>query len=205
MPRGRSSGRPRRRKTDVDRRPQLQLFVEGRRTETDYFKHLHSLYRARVIIVVESFHGPPAQLVERAVASKRQQQYEEKHGGGKAYDEIWCVFDVDEHLWEDAVASAAEKGISVAVSNPCFELWLVLHHQEQAAYIDRKAAQRRAIELTGCGKSLTRPALDDLVAKYPAAADRAKRLDLKHHDDGSPARSNPSSDVWRVVSRIVGT
>lgn len=34
------------------------------------------------------------------------------------------------------------------------------------------------------------------------AMNRARALDGKHRGDGSPPRSNPSTDVWRLVERI---
>ena len=61
------------------------------------------------------------------------------------FDEIWCVFDTDQHPnLAQAINEAGQSEIEVAVSNPCFELWLVLHSQEQTAFIDRHDAQRLA-------------------------------------------------------------
>jgi hypothetical protein len=50
-------------------------------------------------------------------------------------DEVWCVFDVDEHpKLAEARDQANANGIQLAVSNPCFELWLLLHFQEHRAH-----------------------------------------------------------------------
>jgi RloB-like protein len=46
------------------------------------------------------------------------------------FDEKWCVVDTDEFDLDDAARIAAEKSVHLAVSNPCFELWLLLHHRE---------------------------------------------------------------------------
>lgn len=50
-------------------------------------------------------------------------------------DEFWIVMDVDDHWsdekiahWNNAVTQCRAKGYSYAVSNPFFELWLLLHH-----------------------------------------------------------------------------
>ncbi|MGH3935680.1 MAG: RloB family protein [Pseudonocardiaceae bacterium] len=53
--------------------------------------------------------------------------------GGDEFDEVWCVVDSDEFDLEPAVALAAKLDGRLAVSNPCFELWLLLHHQACAA------------------------------------------------------------------------
>ncbi|MFT7647504.1 MAG: hypothetical protein ACI8Y4_002253 [Candidatus Poriferisodalaceae bacterium] len=67
---------------------------------------------------------------------------------GPDFDEIWCVFDTDEHPnLEQAVAEAADSNIRTARSNPCFELWLVLHVADQTAHVHRHAIQRRAAAL----------------------------------------------------------
>jgi hypothetical protein len=52
-------------------------------------------------------------------------------------DEFWCVFDVE---WPrnhpgllEAVQQAQANGIYLAISNPCFELWLM---RRRPAYLD---------------------------------------------------------------------
>ena len=199
----RASRRRARGASRVDTRLQILLFVEGRRTEAGYFTHYYRIYRHKVIITISDFKGGPAQLVERAITAKRDEQRQERRGGGKAHDEIWCVFDVDEHPGrEEAMQRAVGHGIEVVVSNPCLELWFVLHFADQTAYLDSRQAGRRAEQLLHCGKTLTNDALESLVSRYEHAMKRAKRLDEKHFKDGSPKRSNPSSDVWRLIERI---
>jgi hypothetical protein len=115
----------------------------------------------------------------------------------------WCVFDVDEHPnIVRALQIAEAREINVALSNPCIELWFVLHFQNQHASVHRADAQRISADLLGCGKFLTPTALDHLVPYHGDARQRAWQLDKKHELDGSPARSNPASDVWRLIDRI---
>jgi hypothetical protein len=58
------------------------------------------------------------------------------------YEEIWCVFDVDEHpLLAEAKHQASANHIKTAISNPCFELWVLLHFQDQRAHIARSVVQ----------------------------------------------------------------
>lgn len=46
-------------------------------------------------------------------------------------DEIWGVFDKDEHSdFDQAVHRCHEHGVRVARSNPCFEVWLILHFED---------------------------------------------------------------------------
>ena len=149
--------------------------------------------------------GAPMTVVGRPVDQKRSEAKEARRGRGRASDEYWCVIDVDQHTnLGPAVEKAITNGISVAVSNPCVELWFILHYQHQAAEIDRKRAQAISKELLKCDKVLDERALQALADEFPEAKARAKALDAMHFGDGRPARSNPSSGVWKLVDRITG-
>lgn len=196
-------GEPRRRKGATAKRRSLLVFTEGLRTEPGYLRHWHRLHRERVIVTIDPFHGPPLQLVEKAIARKAAELRDTRRGRGAAYDEYWCVFDVDEHPnIARALQLAKAKEINVALSNPCIELWFVLHFHDQHASIHRADAQRTSADLLNCAKTLTPAALDQLVAHYENARQRAWDLDKKHALDGSPASSNPASDVWCLVDQI---
>lgn len=94
---------------------------------------------------------------------------------------------------------------NVAVSNPCFELWLVLHIREQMRHIDRKQVQdlSGALGLTD-GKNIPKTAWNTLVEAFEDAKRRARALDERHEGNDSPPRTNPSTDVWRLVDRLRG-
>ena len=60
-------------------------------------------------------------------------------------DEFWIVSDVDDNLdnhkteFEKAIQECEKKGYKYAISNPFFEIWLLLHHDEVSEE-DRKYA-----------------------------------------------------------------
>ena len=150
-------------------------------------------------------HGVPTTLVDLAVAAKAEAEHEQRRGRGDAWDDIWCVFDEDSHPnLREAITKAQANGIKLAVSSPCIELWFVLHFEDRTAYIERRDAQSRAGHLLGCDKGLTDSALNTLGERYHDARARAMALDEKHTGDGSPQRSNPSSEIWKLVDRIRG-
>lgn len=179
------------------------MFTEGQNTEPYYLTAWHRLYSRSVQVKIAKYHGPPRELVDRAVEAKKLEDREERAGRGRAHDEIWCVFDVDQHpKLTEALQVAAAHGIHVAISNPCIELWFVLHFQDQTASLTAADALRQSKRHLGCGKNLTNDAVNSLVDCFDDARDRAAQLDAKHVGDASPPHANPSSSVWELIESI---
>lgn len=194
----RPSGPPRRQRQEHPRH-ELLVLVEGTKTEDGYLLPLRRDLRDHVIITVDTRGGSPLTLVQRAVTIKHEAERESNSGRGRAYDAVWCMFDRDIHPnVPEALALANKHDIQIVMSNPCIELWFILHFEDQTAVIDRHPAQRRSAELLGCKKNLTATATTRLYEFHDDARHRAKELDSKHYADGSPERSNPSSDVWLI-------
>jgi hypothetical protein len=182
---------------------QLLVLTEGQATEPGYIVHWSRRFRQTVTVQIDARGAGPLQLVRGGVEAKRGDERDARRGKGRPFDEVWCIFDVDEHAeLVTALDLARRHGIRVAVSNPCIELWFILHFESQTAYIERGAAQKRSSTLLGCKKTLTNVALRTLDEKLADARNRAQQLDAKHQGDGSPPGSNPSSSVWKLVDSI---
>ncbi len=174
-------------------------------TEEGYLLHYWRLNRRAVTVEIDEFHGTPLALVRRAAKAKRQNERATSRRG-RAHDEVWCIFDVDDHpQLAEALLLAREHGIFLAISNPCIELWFLLHFEDRAAYTERQQAQSLAKSQLGCGKRLDNAALVTLQEGFEKAKERAQRLDEKHEGDGSGANANPSSGAWRLVDSITKT
>lgn len=141
----------------------------------------------------------PLSRVQAARRMKRSQSRKDPD-----FDEIWCVVDVDDHPnLNSAIAEARDAGIEIAVSNPCFELWLVLHVEDQTTEVDRHTIQRRAGHLGLIeGKSIPEVAQEIIVNGYESAKSRARDCDNRHHLDGRRLGANPSSGVWQLIDSI---
>lgn len=196
---------PRRRVTTEATRHEILVFAEGKVTEEGYLRHHHSRNRSAVNVQIHEFQGDPISLVRRAMEEKKKGEQDEKRDRGRAHDEVWCVFDVDQHRnLKHAVSLAREHGIHLAISNPCIELWFLLHYEDQTAFIGRHDAQRAATGHTKCEKSLSGKALAALDGNYETAKQRARWLARKHEgDDTLFPDNNPSSDVWQIVDSIL--
>lgn len=179
------------------------MFVEGLRTEELYLVDWHRRYRDRILVTIDPYRGGPLQLVQHAVEAQRTEARDAKKGRGRAHDQIWCVFDRDAHPnFAEALRLAHGHGINLAISNPCLELWFLLHFEDQTRHLERDEAQRRAEDLLQCSRILNETALDALVDRCDEAKARAMKLDEKHAGDGSPPGTNPSSSMWRLIDVI---
>lgn len=177
----------------------IRVLTEGRVTEPDYIDILRTQYSGVSIKIVEKG-SPPKTLVDKA---RRYQSSNDEHNPD--FDEIWCIFDVDEHPnIEQAIQEARDNGINVAVTNPCFELWLVLHYHDQTGHIDGKKIQREAerLGILKGKKEISKGGANVVRKKYDDAKSRAKRLEQTHRRNGYKYWHNPSSRVWRFVDRL---
>lgn len=199
----RRPGQPRRTVSGKARRREIVVFTEGIKTEIQYLNHWYRLHRASVLVTFGDFHGTPLPLVEHAVDRKRTDHREEQKGRGTAPAETWCIFDTDEHpSIPEALDLATRNGIAVAISNPCLELWFLIHFQDQTAWIHRHAAQSAAGRFLSGGKSLTPGDLAKLQDRHSEARTRAQALTVMHEHNSNPPSENPGSSVWRLVDSI---
>jgi hypothetical protein len=180
------------------------VVCEGAVTEPDYLRGLERWARNHTVqIDIPLDHGVPLTLVRRAEALADQARSAAKREDDAflAYDEVWCVFDIDEHPnIDDARQLARARGIQLAVSNPCFEIWILLHFRESPGARHRHDLRRMVGQyLPGYDKHLdfarVAPGLDDAVR-------RAQRLDRDAQDEGEPGR-NPSTGAYRLVESIM--
>jgi len=175
-------------------------------TEEAYLLLWARRMRRRALVEIPKFRGTPLSLVENAVAAKTAEEREDRRGRGQMHDEYWCVFDVDTHPHlPEAIELARSHGIKLAISNPCIELWFLLHFAEQTAYIGSRQARRLARGHIGAAKGMTPDVLDTLGELFDTARRRALRLDEKHRGDGTPAPGNPSSGMWELIESITGS
>lgn len=110
-------------------RPIILIVCEGQATEPQYFQGIINERRLANVTVRAAAGSDPKSVVADAKASKKQRDRESQTSVAIApYDEVWCVFDVDQHPnIKQAINNAQLNDILIAISNPCFEFWLILH------------------------------------------------------------------------------
>ena len=195
--------RPGRRQPFRDPKPTILIVCEGSVTEPEYFDGLwHDCHNPRVTIHISNDHGVPKTLVGIAKELKNKALALSKWevDDNLAFDSVWCVHDVDEHPHiHEAREMAAANGIELAISNPCFELWLLLHFRDNPGMQHRDTL-----------KSMLKqhdPDYDKHVsyanysAGYEQAVVRASRMDAAAADRGD-AGCNPTTGVYRLAILI---
>lgn len=177
---------------------------EGEVTEREYLEGFRG--RCRNPLVEFDYvggAGAPMTLVEHARDLKRaaDAQADREDDDYLRYDEVWCVFDVDAHpRVADARNMAHANGLRLAMTNPCFELWLLLHLRDSPGGQDRHAVQRM-LQALMTKVRLKHIDFEQLIAGYEDAFRRASRLEKDAHEAGEHQR-NPTTEVHHLTGSI---
>lgn len=170
----------------------------------------------------------PLQLVNKIERFKAEK--EEDYQFSKYSDEFWIVTDVDDNWsdmeirpgktradeWKEAVGICEEKGYGYAVSNPFFEIWLLLHHDEPTeedrafAVTDehvyektdhfRERLKSMGVPLTGKGTDKKHLTFSDYDAeKVMQAVERAREL---HKDRKDLCPKYFATTVYLLLEKI---
>lgn len=187
------------------RQPKIRILVvcEGKKTEPLYLRQLqHHLRNPRVHVEPVGPAGVPLTVVQTAIEERRKAETKARseHDENHLWDEVWAVFDVDDHPnVAEAKQLATANGIYLAVSNPCFELWALLHFADQRAHIERgKLRAMLQQHLPGYDKELV---FVKLHPGYDEAVQRARELDDAADRAGRLGR-NPTTGVHRLTEII---
>ncbi len=118
-------------------------------------------------------------------------------------DELWMLLDTD-HLTKGAhlagfltaIKDARRRGVNVAISNPCFELWLLLHQidgQEIGELHDAKITEKKLRSVLGQYDKTNLKEEHYPLSSVISACARAKQLDAT-----ATGGDTPQSNVTRV-------
>lgn len=111
-------------------RRRVLIVCEGK-TEVCYFEELSRRVKfpGTVLVSVESDHPQPDQVVK--YAKKIKANAAKPSSSTTPFDEVWCVIDGDNReKLREARSEAQKSGIRLAITNPCFEYWILLHFED---------------------------------------------------------------------------
>ncbi|SEH12971.1 RloB-like protein [Sphingopyxis sp. YR583] len=182
------------------------IYTEGKNTEPDYFRAIRKASLGALIdIEIVEAAGVPATIAKKASAdAKARSRRGRARSSFEETDEVWAVFDRDEHPHvEEALARCRAAKVGTAFSDPCFEIWLILHHgdfdrPDNRHEVQAECAKRCAGYDPKSGKTADCDALMPLVAgaEKRAAAQLARRM-----EEGNPPGA-PLTTVFELTRSI---
>ncbi|MDP8256109.1 MAG: RloB family protein [Candidatus Alcyoniella australis] len=180
------------------------IACEGTKTEPNYLRGFQQQQKRRrpsplfEIVPGKGRRTDPCNLVRFALDKKKESERERL-----PYDATWCVFDYDNRPKIDiAIQLAESNGIKIAFSNPCFELWYLLHFDEQHAEIEGKQLVRKLkTYIPGYKKSMN-GLYERLLPQMSDADGRARNLQVLHISAKRPEVSNPSTTVYSLMEDL---
>lgn len=162
--------------------------TNGKETEKQYIVGLKSeaWIRDASKIVDRVFLGSPVDVVRQA---RRLQQTDD-------YDSVWVICDVDQYDPADVGPEMRGSAVEVLWSNPCFEVWLLLHLVDCNRHFDRpEQVEDRLSRVLRSPWNKTRVDYARFRVGIRDAVERAKRM-------VEAPGGNPSTSVWRLVEAL---
>ena len=200
-------------------RKRILIVGEGRETETNYFhglKNKDEVSTVFALIIKQGHGGSPEGVVRQAVEYKKREEHRDRERKRiNAYDEVWCLLDVEspdnlESLTR-AIALARDNGILICLSNPCFEVWFLLHFVKTGRHYNDSGAVVRDLSIlwqrpfgNEYRKSDQR-IYKSMSSRTLEAIQNAQWVLEKHHEGKENALDcNSSTDVYRLVKFLLG-
>lgn len=196
----------------------MHVYCEGAKTEPNYIQsYINSRNDSSlrsVVRIEDTSKNTAVQLVEEAISDKKSG----KHPAGDVY---WVVYDREsvskypDAFHAKAYASAKANDINIALSNVCFEYWLLLHFTNTNApyssfsdLIAQSALKAHIRDLTG--KSYEKGSREIYgilsnqisVARSRAISINSQTLAASPPGANKPYQLNPYTDIPALLEAI---
>lgn len=195
----------------------LVLAFEGNIAEEKYFEEVKSIDQFNDELVYLHLLKRPKRDTKSApkhVFNKLRKEAKDEYNFGKK-DELWMIIDTDD--WQDIPEiielCKSQGNMYVAVSNPCFEFWLLLHvckfdqlsdeEKEELRKNEKVSTRKNYVDLLlgnkiEGGYNKRRPRAKRFMEYIEIAVEEAKALDRK----GEVFPSDLGSHVFKVIEKI---
>lgn len=191
-------------------KPKVEIIIacEGKNTEPRYFMDCINEYGAGLVrLRILPVTGVPMTLVNEAI-EERSALIKKCRKSRDSFDScfrVWAVFDRDSHPGvAEALELASRNGIDVAFSDPCFEIWPLLHLVDYGAQDDRHHVQARLKAEMPSYDHESEAVVDfqSIKDRFLVARDRSERHRLARVAEGVPL-GRPSTTVDILVQKII--
>ncbi len=182
-----------RQKTYWSAMPLYVIATEGEVTEKIYFIGAFRRKNIRMpILATKKGDSSPDKVL------KRLNKYKNEYAASP--NELWLVIDRDN--WDKNTLRAIEKeckakGFNLAISNPCFELWLLLHQKKPKQPLMASECEKELKKLIK-GYKKSKFNIDYIEKNISLAIEHAKVL-----DNGKNIQGAPSTKVYKLVEKLI--
>lgn len=184
----------------------ILIGAEGKnQTERKYFKAFNQVQSEYKIMAGKGNNTDPVGVVEDLLKSAKQEELDLKDG-----DMLACFIDVDFKNGRDqelraAMKLARQNNVSVFLSNPCFEIWYLLHFRYSTKLY---GSNEEVIKELGCyisDYSKSKDVYNLIENKIDQALLNTKRLESYHLENGTNDRLKklPSTEAYKLIEMIL--
>ena len=182
------------------RNPILLLVLEGRnKTERKYFSHYQVRECNYKLVIKDSGATDVMGMARRATNLYKEYQMDAALG-----DRAFCLIDMD--LREDKYnaylkARQTYHNITLIVSNPCFEVWLLYHFTENPRAESSSQAVKEQMKkyVPEYNESMDVYAQYDLKEKYMVAMNRSEKKNALYEEKRTLVDRNPYTEVQKLI------
>lgn len=198
--------------------PTILIICEGKDTETIYLENFNSKY-TKVDVRIADRNSKvknkgratdPENLVKKAIEiQNKDYDINEKDG-----DRVWCVFDVDiNYNNNNAVQSKIDEiqkakilsnknHIRLGISNPCFELWYLMHFEYTTANLKDYDDVKQRLDKHIANYDKNKNVYDQLKPYLNEAIARLKKL-KQYHESLGKTLPNAESDYLKITAENI--
>ncbi|WP_326821071.1 RloB family protein [Streptosporangium sp. NBC_01756] len=199
------------------RRRSVFVFTEGKVTEPKYIEAIKALVEVPVNVHIANGQAPdsrrtPADLLTQAVKLLEGKEQEDRKAKlpRSLKTQVWCIFDHDSrdrNELNSLLAQAKQRGVEVAFSNPCFEVWRLLHLKSANGTfggICGQVVQRLPQEFHQTPGGIKHVVPEQISGRFEAARKRALEMNGQHPEHLPLPSMDPYTDVHRFVEYGMG-
>jgi hypothetical protein len=183
----------------------FHLVLEGTNTEFHYFRALEkTIADTKIALTYERGAGSPGTIANKSVQILEDLRRSSRKESYEARDQVWAVFDRDEHAdFAAGVDKCTANGVHLAVSNPCFEIWLIFHLGDFDRPDDRHQVQACLSKLLPeyDPKGAKTANFDKLLLNLKQAEMRAVACRTRRQEEGG-AVQRPLTDVDKLTMEL---
>jgi hypothetical protein len=186
----------------------MLIALEDARSARLYFEGYREETRASRLIVIRHRRSDPMHVVALARAANEERAGLARQDRADPFEEVWVVFDTEGpqnaariQRAREAVEEAGRLGFRTAVSNPCFEYWLLLHFEQTRKHFHNGDAVCRNLEKHIKDYDKSRSVYKATRPLVETAMQYARTL-LSNPSD-HPCDVHPCTEIFRLMESLL--